>query len=180
MTAFDVRPATADDIPALQAVAVAANRRFRDHDDPRISERADDPPYGTDALTRAIGDDRVWVAVDDRSDADGDVIGFSVGWAFDGEAHLDEVAVHPEHGRRGVGRALIDAVIEWALDRGLPSITLTTYRDVPWNRPYYERLGFTVVEPLSEPLQRLIDHQAQWGLIPELRVVMRRTLDRPA
>lgn len=179
MAAFEIRGATTDDIVAMQTVAVAANRRFRGHDDPRISERADDLPYATDALTRAIGEGRVWVALGDGADSD-HVIGFSVGWTFNGEAHLDEVAVHPEHGRRGVGRALIDAVIEWALDRGLPSITLTTYRDVPWNRPYYERLGFTVVEPLSEPLQRLIDHQAQWGLIPELRVVMRRTLDRPA
>ena len=30
---------------------------------------------------------------------------------------------------------------------GLTEITLTTFRDVPWNAPYYERLGYWVFEP---------------------------------
>ena len=81
----------------------------------------------------------------------------------------------PEHGRRGVGRALVDEVVAWTAAQDLPSVTLTTFRDVPWNGPYYEKLGFQVVTTLTPALQALIDEQATWGLDPSLRVVMRRT-----
>jgi hypothetical protein len=30
----------------------------------------------------------------------------------------------------------------WAQRHGLAALTLTTFTDVPWNMPYYERLGF--------------------------------------
>ena len=48
--------------------------------------------------------------------------------------------------------------------------------DVPWNAPYYEKLGFHVVSTLTPALQALVDEQATWGLDPSLRVVMRRPL----
>jgi ribosomal protein S18 acetylase RimI-like enzyme len=111
-------------------------------------------------------------ALDDR----GSIIGFAVAWMVDREGHLDELAVAPAHGRRGVGRALVDEVVAWTLARELPSITLTTFRDVPWNSPYYEKLGFHVVSTLTPALQALVDQQATWGLEPSLRVVMRRSL----
>ena len=31
---------------------------------------------------------------------------------------------------------------DWAARQGLPAMTLVTFRGVPWNAPYYERLGF--------------------------------------
>ena len=123
---IEVRAAQADDVDAMQAVEAAAGERFREIDDPRIAQRADDPPYWTEGLLRAIGDGRAWVAVDDEA-----VIGFAIAWTVDGEGHLDEVAVAPDHGRRGVGRALVDEVVAWTAARQLPSITLTTFRDVP-------------------------------------------------
>jgi hypothetical protein len=61
----------------------------------------------------------------------------------------------------------------------MASITLTTFRDVPWNGPYYEKLGFDVVSTLTPALQALVDEQATWGLEPSLRVVMRRSLLDP-
>ena len=167
-----VRLATADEIPAMQAAELAAGERFREVDDPRIARCADNPPYSTEGLERAATEGRAWVGVD----ASGSVVGFAVAWVVDGEGHLDEVAVTPEHGRRGVGRALVDEVVAWTVAQGLPSVTLTTFRDVPWNRPYYERLGFHVVTTLTPALQALLDEQATWGLDPSLRVVMRRTL----
>ena len=114
-------------------------------DDPRIARCADDPPYSRAGLERAATERRAWVAVDDV----GSVIGFAVAWVVDGEGHLDELAVVPAHGRRGVGRALVDEVVAWTVAQGLPSITLTTFRDVPWNGPYYEKLGFQVVSTLT-------------------------------
>lgn len=171
-----VRLATVDDVPEIQAAEVAAGERFREIEDPRVARCADAPPYWTGGLERASVEQRAWVALDDR----GSIIGFAVAWEVDGEGHLDELAVTPAHGRRGVGRALVDEVVAWTVARGLPSITLTTFRDVPWNAPYYEKLGFHVVSTLTPALQELVDEQATWGLEPSLRVVMRRSLADPA
>jgi ribosomal protein S18 acetylase RimI-like enzyme len=173
-----VRKATVDDVAPMQAVEGAAQELFREVDDPRIARCADDPPYATEGLVRAATEGRAWVAVD----AEGAVIGFAVAWVVDGEGHLDELAVTPAHGRRGFGRALVEEVIDWSAAAGLPSITLTTFRDVPWNGPFYEKLGFRVVTTLTPALQALVDQQATWGLEPSLRVVMRRSLvdDRPS
>jgi ribosomal protein S18 acetylase RimI-like enzyme len=173
--AIVIRPSTVEDVPAMQAVSVAAAARFRGVEDPRIARSADAPPYWTEGLERASVQQRAWVALD----AGGAIIGFAVAWVVDGEGHLDELAVVPEHGRRGVGRALVDQVVAWTMAQGLTSITLTTFRDVPWNAPYYETLGFHVVSPLTPALQALIDQQATWGLEPSLRVVMRRSLVDP-
>ena len=48
---------------------------------------------------------------------------------------------------------LVLQVCDWAAGNGYASVTLTTFRDVPWNMPFYERLGFRVI-PLSRTLAR--------------------------
>jgi ribosomal protein S18 acetylase RimI-like enzyme len=171
-TPISIRLATADDIPAMQAAEVASVQRFRVIDNPLISRTADAAPYYTAGLERACMQERAWVSLDPA----GSVIGFAVACVVDGEGHLDELTVAPEHGRHGIGRALVDEVVQWTAAQGLPSLTLTTYRDVPWNAPYYKKLGFHIVSPLTPALQALIDEQATWGLEPSLRVVMRRSL----
>jgi ribosomal protein S18 acetylase RimI-like enzyme len=165
-----VRKATANDVASMQTVEVAARQRFRDVDDPRIARCADDPPYYTEGLTRAATEQRAWVAIDDL----GAVIGFAVACVIDGEGHLDELAVTPAHGRRGVGRALVDKVLAWSAARGLPSVTLITFRDVPWNGPFYEKLGFEAVTPLTPALQAALDQGETWGVKRDF--VMRRSL----
>ena len=167
-----VRLARVGDIAAMQAVEVAAVERFQMIADPRIARTASAPPYHTAGLERACRDERAWVALDH----DGSIIGFAVGWVVDEEGHLDELSVIPVHGRRGVGRALVDEVVKWTVAQRLPSITLTTFRDVPWNAPYYAKLGFHIVETMTPVLEALVAEQATWGLEPSLRVVMRRSL----
>ncbi|MBI4932710.1 MAG: GNAT family N-acetyltransferase [Actinobacteria bacterium] len=166
-----VRPLTADDVARVQATEASAGELFRSIDEPRIAQCADNPPYPADDLVAAGDEGRAWVAVDG-----GVVVGFAVATLVDGEGHLDEVAVAPFAGRRGVGRILVEQVEAWTAARGLPSVTLTTFRDVPWNAPYYERLGYRVVDELSPALRALVDEQATWGLDPTLRVVMRREI----
>ena len=36
--------------------------------------------------------------------------------------------------------------MRWARASGLAAVTLTTFRDVPWNAPFYRRVGFEVVD----------------------------------
>ena len=61
----------------------------------------------------------------------------------------------------------------WSAARGLPSVTLGTFRDVGWNGPFYEKLGFEAVT-LTPAWQARLDQSATWGVKRDL--VMRRSL----
>ena len=90
--------------------------------------------------------------------------------------HLEEVDVHPDHGRRGLGAKLVLEVCGWAARNGYGAVTLTTFRDVPWNLPFYARLGFDVVAPaqVSARLRAIVEDETRRGLDPSRRVVMKR------
>jgi GNAT superfamily N-acetyltransferase len=59
-----------------------------------------------------------------------------------GGAHLEQLSVHPDHADQGIGRALLRAGCTWAQQHDFDEITLATYRDVPWNGPFYASEGF--------------------------------------
>lgn len=107
-------------------------------------------------------------------------MGFAALDLLDGQPYLDQLAVTRAAMRRGVGRRLLERSAEWARDAGGPSIWLTTYAHLPFNRPYYERHGYVVV-PEAECGPGLRKHLAeQRGHLPEpaQRVAMRRVLER--
>ncbi len=84
-----------------------------------------------------------------------------------GGAHLEQLSVHPDQGRRGIGRALLRAGCAWAAGAGYRELTLATYRDaVPWNGPFYASEGFVEVGPVDD---WLVAH----GLPPEEPVMSR-------
>jgi GNAT superfamily N-acetyltransferase len=97
--------------------------------------------------------------------------------SLSGGAHLDQLSVHPDHARRGIGRALLRGACEWAGEAGYKAITLATYRDVPWNGPFYASEGFLEVALVD-------DWYAAQGLPPEdpvmarfgTRIIMSRSL----
>ncbi|MGH9111772.1 MAG: GNAT family N-acetyltransferase [Acidimicrobiales bacterium] len=167
-----IRPARASDVEAMQRVGAAAGRRFAEIDDPRIAGCADDPLLPTDALHRWVDDGRAWVA----ETAQAQVVGAIVVDVLDGNAHVEEVSVVPEAERRGIGSDLLGAVLAYAECEGHPAVTLTTFADVPWNRPWYERRGFTVLAPgeIGPELAARMRREADDGLDPALRVAMRR------
>jgi GNAT superfamily N-acetyltransferase len=61
---------------------------------------------------------------------------------IDGGAHLEQLSVQPDHAGHGIGRSLLRAACEWAQARHYREITLATYRDIPWNGPFYASEGF--------------------------------------
>jgi GNAT superfamily N-acetyltransferase len=85
---------------------------------------------------------------------------------IDDTAHLEQLSVHPDSARRGIGRALLRAACDWARDHGYDELTLVTYRDVPWNGPFYGTEGFAEAGPLQ-------DWQRAHGLPPEEPVLAR-------
>lgn len=135
---------------------------------------ADDEPPTLADLTAFAEVGRAWVATDEA----GEIGGYLLAHILDGNAHIEQVSVHPNHSRQGLGRQLIDTAGAWAAQQHLAALTLTTYADVPWNAPYYERLGFQVLaeHELTEGLRRIRDHEAVRGLAAWSRVTMRRPL----
>lgn len=125
-----------------------------------------------DDLRSAQAEGRLWVAL-----AGDTPVGFAhVEVLGPGVVHLEEIDVHPDHGRRGLGSRLVTAVCEWAASSGYPAVTLTTFRDVPWNMPFYARRGFQEVptRELSADLSAIVEDETRRGLDPTRRVVMRR------
>src|SRR5262249_25990398 len=78
----------------------------------------------------------------------------------------------------GIGRRLVDTVCDWAKAQGFSAITLSTFRDVPWNGPFYERLGFRSLSPaeLSPALRDVRAREKMLGIALDQRVMMRRDL----
>ena len=110
------------------------------------------------------------------AELDGAVRGFAYAAPLDDALQLEELDVLPAWGRRGVGRALVAAVVDEARARGLAAVTLTTFRDVPWNAPFYRGLGFRVLadDEISPGLAALVAYEARRGLPTAMRVAMRR------
>lgn len=106
---------------------------------------------------------------------DGTPVGFALARPLDGELYLVELDVHPDHGRRGLGRALVEAVLARARTAGYPSVSLVTFRDLPWNAPFYERLGFRPLarDAVGPALRAVLEDEARRGLPSERRTAMR-------
>ena len=98
----------------------------------------------------------------------------------DGNGHVEQVSVRPDHAGRRLGARLLDAAAAWAEAHGLEALTLTTYAEAPWNGPYYERLGFRSLTDaeLTPGLRRIREREAArpHGLDRWPRVAMRRAL----
>lgn len=109
--------------------------------------------------------------------ADEDIpVGFVLVGFLDRTAHIYEVSVLEEHGRRGLGSRLIEEAVDYAAAEGVPTVTLSTFRDIPWNGPLYERLNFRHIErsEWTPALLLLRDLEMRKGLPVERRGFMRR------
>ena len=164
--AVDIRPAEPGCEPRLQQVERLSGQQFRSVG---LDQIADDKPTAVADLSVYIATGRCWIAAEDD-----EIVGYLLVDEVDGNAHIEQVSVVPEHQGRGIGRRLINAVEEWAQARGAPALTLTTFTDVPWNRPLYEHLGFRVMDEqeIGPELRDLREKEAAHGLDPEIRVCM--------
>ena len=122
-------------------------------------------------VARAIERGGVWVA-----DDEGEVVGAALCWFHDGDCHLRELNVLPSHSRKGLGRQLVETVVAEAARRGCARVVLTTFVEVPFNGPWYARMGFEVIE---EPAGWVADEradEAREGLDRQPRQAMARRL----
>lgn len=164
-----IRRADISELTLLGKIERAAGELFRAT---TFSELADAEPLDIKWLQDQQRRGLVWIALD----ADGIPCGFAAVQLLAGSAHLHELAVDPRCGRRGHGTALIQTVAEFAHGQGYRFLTLSTFRDIPWNAPFYARLGFEIMTELDEDLQELRRREEQNGLPLSERVMMRLEL----
>ncbi|WP_051781765.1 MULTISPECIES: GNAT family N-acetyltransferase [unclassified Streptomyces] len=168
-SAITVRPARPAEMAVLQDIERAAGRCFRDIGMPEI---ADDEPLTLDELAAYRRAGLAWVSVDEA----GTPLAYLIAERVEGNLHVEQVSVHPDHARRGLGRGLLEHLAEYAGRAGVPALTLTTFTEVPWNAPYYARCGFRQLADteLTAGLREIREREAAHGLDRWPRVCMRR------
>ena len=174
MSAYEIGPAALAHLPELTAVELEAARIFPEEYAPEKLRLLATPAA---ALAAAQREGRLFVA----ADTTGKPVGFALAGVMDGAAYLAELDVLPAHGRRGLGRRLIEAAVAWGEAGGFAALELATFRELPWNAPYYARLGFRELEPqeLGPALSAVMERETAAGLDPARRVAMRRAI-RPS
>jgi len=165
-----IRPARMEDAEALPAVERSAGALFRTL--PGLAWIADDVVLSVEEHRPAIAAGTSWVAETAAGPA-----GFLSARRMPTSLYLAELSVRRECQGRGLGRRLIGAAAEYARSREVPSLTLTTFRAVPWNAPFYARLGFVVIgdDALEPWLAAITAEETARGLTG--RCVMRLSLD---
>lgn len=163
----EIELATPEDVRSLPGIELQASVLFRESP---LTAHIPAEATPLDELEHAQRAGHLWVARDER----GTPIAFAVVGRLGAGYHLEELDVLPEHGRRGIGSALVREVCAWARREGA-SLTLTTFREIRWNAPFYARLGFRPLSAaeISPELEDRMREEAAAGLAPEHRVAMR-------
>jgi len=88
--------------------------------------------------------------------------------------HIDELDVQDGQHGKGLGKQLLSHARDWAKAQGLASLSLTTFRSIPWNGPYYARFGFREWDPAETPasVQQALRKEAANGLSDRCAMVM--------
>lgn len=88
--------------------------------------------------------------------------------------HIDELDVAREQQGRGLGRRLLSVAAEAARARGLARMSLTTFRHIPWNGPFYASFGFREWPPADAPpaIRQALAQEGARGLPDRCAMVM--------
>jgi ribosomal protein S18 acetylase RimI-like enzyme len=175
-----IEPATAQDLPQLIEVEVAADTLFE------VAGYGSTPgPASIEELAsaRLLLVARRQPSPQPQDHSAGQPADPPIGYVrvelVDDQPHLEGLSVRPKEMRHGIGTALVHAACQWATQQGFSQITLCTFADVPWNGPFYTRLGFTEIPAPSPALRALRQREVQLGLDGMgRRCVMRKPLTR--
>lgn len=156
---YTLQHADENDIPLLHAVEAAAGAIFPSGFLPEnvLAERVP-----RDVFMDAIAQGRLLVA---RNSGKAPV-GYALWRTVDGCALLAQIDVDPPHGRKGLGTALVRAVLEQVEKAGFHRLYLTTFSAIPWNAPFYKRLGFVLLGDADQPdfIKSILAEESAKGL----------------
>jgi len=169
---YEIRIARAEEYVLLADVERSAMQRFAEI--PGLNHIADDEPNSLDIMTSAARCGAVFVAIHEAL-----VVGFLIGGFLDRTVYIYELAVLESHGRRGLGRALVEEACRLARQEYLKGVTLSTFIDVPWNGPFYERIGFRYLrrDEWTPGLYLVHDRESGKGLPMNRRSFMRKEIE---
>jgi GNAT superfamily N-acetyltransferase len=165
-TGYSITKARPEHLEALPDIESAAATMFEGYVPASVPQ--DNTPQSK--FRSAQREERLWVALFGETP-----VGFAlVEMLAEDLPHLEEIDVTPAHGHRGLGTALVHTVLEWVVSAGYQQMTLTTFRSVPWNMPFYARLGFVEIptHELRPELETVVRDEAGRGLDRDQRVVM--------
>ncbi len=121
---FSVRPMTLDDLDGVMAV----------------EQESFLTPWSRSAFEEELVKNRLalyLVAFDAES-----IVGYAGTWLVINEAHVTNVAVHAARRREGIGRLLMEALMQMARDAGMESMTLEVRVSNEAAKTLYQQLGF--------------------------------------
>ncbi|MEU4825679.1 GNAT family N-acetyltransferase [Actinomadura sp. NPDC023710] len=129
----EVRTARGEDLPGLAEIENSGEAMF--------GEIGIVFPPGPTVVEQMIGKGAEIVVAGDPP------VGFAAIEEVDGAAHLEQISVRGDLVGRGIGVLLLEEVKARAAAAGSPGVSLLTFRDVPWNGPWYARHGFADLPP---------------------------------
>jgi len=167
-----IRPARSADAGHFPDVERDSAQVFRAA--PGLEWIAGDDVMAAEAHAAFIVAGTAWAAVA----PEGGLCGFLSAEDTGAEMHIWQLSVAHARQGQGIGKRLIAAAEAEARRRGLHGLTLTTFRDVAWNAPFYARLGFAALAEadLDGRLAALLEREARLGLPVERRCAMRKRL----
>ena len=167
---IDIQLAEARDVSRIIDVELEAGEIFKSFGFPDPPTEGAHVPQS--ALLNGIDRGMLWVA---ETQSQSLIIGFVLAGVMDDQAHLLEIDVIPAFGQQGIGKRLLAEVVAWARDENYVWLTLTTFRDVPWNGPFYKRFGFEEMPStaLGEQLAAVLAEEHETNTVPWKRCAMR-------
>jgi GNAT superfamily N-acetyltransferase len=158
---YRIELAKPEHLVALPAIERAAADIFPAE---MISDEAKDYVLSPEEFEKASAKKHLWVAIT----ADNQPVGFAlVRVNVSGKSvMLAELDVDPAHQQKGLGTAMVQTVIKWARQKGFQHLLLTTFSNVPWNAPFYGKIGFRRLSrnELTANLVAILDREDELGL----------------
>ena len=154
-------------MPAIRDIEREAAQRFLGSPEAWI---AGDPPAPEALLDARLEDGGLWVAC-----LDGERPVAALRFRPLGDSlYIEQIDVLPAFSGLRLGAALLDWADDLAREAGYAALVLSTFRDIPWNAPWYGRIGFEVIGVLPPELETLRSEHLARGLDESRRVFMRR------
>jgi predicted N-acetyltransferase YhbS len=161
------RSARPEEIETVRALERVSAQRFVG----LMDALAADEPSPAAVLAARIADGGLIVAVEGET-----VAGFVMFRPVEARAYVEQLDVLPAFAGRRIGAALLDAAADQARAAGLAGLSLSTFREIPWNAPYYRRLGFVAVTALTPGMAEIREAHRARGLDEDARVFMVREI----
>ncbi|UTW55276.1 GNAT family N-acetyltransferase [Kordiimonas sp. SCSIO 12610] len=171
-TNMKIRLAIYDDIPRIIEIEQHGGRKFSDIGMEWVTER---PSSNSRDITEGINAKSIFVAVNDHT-----LAGFIHLGMVDNHGHIFEVSVDYELQGKGVGKLLMNSAEEWAKHHNFNAISLTTFKHVAFNGPWYQSLGYIETDPDDKlpELKAIIDSERTSDLNKSERIAMIKSLDK--